>query len=256
MLTLLLTLAAAPQTLLERFPTPPGFSRVEAPPGSFAAWLRGLPLAPEGSPVRAFDGRIILDGDDPRLAAVATLDVGTKDLQQCADTAIRLHAEWLFERGRALEIVHHLTNGDLVPFSRWASGERPALVHKHLVWSKTARADASHEALRRYLDFVFLYAGTLSLATEGRPVGREAVRGGDVFVTANPKGTGHAVIILDVAVDEAGHRVALLGQGYMPAQSLHVLRIPRGAWFSLDGETIETPFWAPFPWASLRRLPP
>jgi hypothetical protein len=70
-----------------------------------------------------------------------------------------------------------------------------------------------------------------------------------------PGGPGHAILILDVAEAPDGRRVALLGQGFMPAQDFHVLRAGASAWFSLDGEDVDTPFWpAPFPWSSLRRM--
>ena len=63
------------------------------------------------------------------------------------------------------------------------------------------------------------------------------------------------MLVLDVAEDGTGHRVALLGQGFMPAQSFHVLAsAPELGWFSLDGDQVATPFWAPFPWANVRRL--
>ncbi|MGH7002817.1 MAG: DUF4846 domain-containing protein, partial [Alphaproteobacteria bacterium] len=44
-------------TVASRFVPPAGFTRMEAAPGSFAAWLRDLPLKPEGAPVLHFDGR-------------------------------------------------------------------------------------------------------------------------------------------------------------------------------------------------------
>src|SRR5688572_1539054 len=41
-----------------RFAPPAGFRRVAAAPGSFAAFLRALPLRPAGAPVRLHDGRL------------------------------------------------------------------------------------------------------------------------------------------------------------------------------------------------------
>lgn len=59
---------------------------------------------------------------------------------------------------------------------------------------------------------------------------------------------------------QARQRVALIGQGFMPAQDFHVLAAPRteltSPWFPLDGPAVETPFWNPFPWSTARRLPP
>jgi hypothetical protein len=74
-----------------------------------------------------------------------------------------------------------------------------------------------------------------------------------------PGSPGHAVLVLDLARAADGRRVALLGQGFMPAQSFHVLRPSReGTWFAIDPGTsgIKTPFWPTFPWSSLRRLSP
>jgi hypothetical protein len=63
------------------------------------------------------------------------------------------------------------------------------------------------------------------------------------------------VLVLDVAVNAAGERVALLGQGFLPAQDFHVLSPGEGGpWFSLEGSEVATPFWKPFPWSSLRRF--
>jgi hypothetical protein len=242
------------RTLEAAFPAPAGFTRVALPKGSFGEWLRTLPLRAEGTPVHAFNGETILAADDARLAAVSTLDVGKRDLQQCADAAIRLHAEWLWTRGRALEVSHPLTNGDVVPFARWAKGERPSLVKNKVVWAATHAPDASYAAFRAYLDFVFMYAGTLSLAHEAQVVKNVDARPGDMFVASDPRSIGHAVVILDLARDDAGHRVALIGQSSMPAQDFHVVADRGTAWFSLDGETVETPFWDPFPWTVLRRL--
>ena len=65
---------AAPDTLLQRFPTPQGYTRLPLSPDGFGAWLRALPLLPAGSPVLAFDRALVLPADDPRLAAVAELE--------------------------------------------------------------------------------------------------------------------------------------------------------------------------------------
>lgn len=234
-------------------PPPPGYTRVQVEPDSFGAWLRGLPLRPEGSPVLAYTGDEVLAGDDSRLAAVAELDAGTKDLQQCADSIIRLHAEWLWASGKKERIAYRFTSGHLVEWSRYAAGERVRIAGNKVTWVRGAEADGSRSAFRGYLSLVFTYAGTLSLQELKQRPAREAVRPGDFFVLGGSP--GHAVLVLDVASNAEGKRVALLGQGFIPAQDFQVLSSGKGGpWFPLEGETVATPFWKPFPWSALRRF--
>ena len=44
--------ATGAATIAQRFAPPPGYRRVDVRPGTFAAWLRGLPLKPAGTAVR------------------------------------------------------------------------------------------------------------------------------------------------------------------------------------------------------------
>jgi hypothetical protein len=238
--------------LLEALPPPEGFTRVPVEADSFGAWLRSLPLRPAGSPVRDFRGQELLSGRDGALAAVAELDVGPVDLQQCADSLIRLHAEWLWSRGQRERIAYRFTSGDLASWPRYAAGERPRVVGSKVTWTKGAPADDSRASFQRYLSLVFTYAGTLSLAAGAQRPSREDVRPGDFFVLGGSP--GHTVMVLDLARDARGRRVALIGQGFTPAQDFHVLSPgAQGPWFSLDGDAVATPFWKPFPWSSLRR---
>jgi hypothetical protein len=195
---------------------------------------------------------VILPADHPNLAAVVAIDVGARDLQQCADSVIRLHAEWLFAQGRR-DLVYRAASGTPLPFARWARGERIVAGEHGLAWSPQRRPDAGHASFRGWLDAVFTWANTGSLARDARPIARADLRPGDFFV--QPGAPGHVVLVLDLATADDGRRVALIGQGFMPAQSFQVLRPARDvAWFSLDGPSVETPFWPAFAWASLRRL--
>ncbi len=245
---------AADGTLEARFPPPRGFARVPLPARSFGAWLRALPLAPPGTPVKSYLGRVVLPADHPNLAAVVAIDVGDADLQQCADSVIRLHAEWLYAQGRR-DQSYRAASGAAMPFARWARGERMVPNGMGFAWKASARADGGRAAFRRWLDGVFAFANTGSLARDAEPVAPDDLRPGDFVV--QPGSPGHAVLVLDVA--RAGDRRALLlGQGFMPAQSFQVLRPAEGAaWFLVEpGATaLETPFWRAFSWKALRRFP-
>lgn len=236
---------AAHETVEQRFSPPPGFVREAVPEGSFAAFLRRLPLEPAGAPVLLHTG-----ARKPRQdvhAAVLALDVGPRDLQQCADTVIRLRAEYLHARGRLDALTFRFTSGEEVRFDRWARGERPRVSGREVRWSSGHPIGVGRPQLRAYLATLFAYAGTASLVRELRPVGRGALQIGDVFIQGGFP--GHVVQVVDVARHPvSGARVFLLVQGFMPAQSAHVLKnpaAPRGsAWFDADfGEVLRTPEW-------------
>lgn len=218
--------AAAPGDTLEaRFAPPPGFTRVPAEPGSFADWLRGLPMKVAGAPVMLHTGSQKWRQDVH--AGVVDIDIGMRDLQQCADAVMRLRAEWLYSLGRKSEIAFNDTQGKRLKFS--------------------ARSNQSYAGFRKYMDFVFAYAGTYSLERELVSVNGDDIRSGDVFIKGGFP--GHAVLVTDVVVNAAtGEKRFLLMQSYMPAQDIHVLKNPAVAdgspWYDVTfGETLVTPEW-------------
>jgi Domain of unknown function (4846) len=240
-----------------RFPAPSGFSRVAVDAASFGAFLRALPLLPAGSPVVDYRDRLVRAGDDPRIAAVVDIDIGTSDLQQCADAVLRMNAEWRYSRGER-DMTYPVSSGAMLSYPRYLAGERAfASGNKLLTQPSAARMGEDHRAFRGYLDEVFTWANTTSLEREGAPVPFAELRPGDFFVMLE-RPYGHAVLVLDVARNATGDVAMLLGQSYMPAQSFQVLR-PFGqrAWFVVRPgmATVATPFWDPFPLSSLRRLP-
>jgi hypothetical protein len=240
-------------TLESRVPPPAGFVREQAAAGSWAAWLRGLPMRAAGAPVLLHTGL-----EKPRQdvhAAVVDIDVGRGDLQQCADAVMRLRAEWLRAAGRAGEIAFDYTGGGRVSWARVAAGGRPSADGRR--WREGSRPDDGYAAFRRYLAGVFAYAGTYSLARELRPAAESQIAIGDVLVKGGFP--GHAILVADLARHPAtGERRMLLVQSFMPAQDIHVLRNPAdgSAWFALPeaGRATVTPEWT-FPPGSLRRWP-
>jgi hypothetical protein len=234
----------AAQALSARIAPPAGYERVAVERGGFAEWLRSLPLKPGRPPVRLFDGREKARQDVHH--AVVDMDVGARNLQQCADAVIRLRAEYLYAQGRADAITFNFTSGDRVPYARWRAGERPVVRGARVAWTKGAAPDATRAGFRRYLDAVFTYAGSYSLRRELAPASGVPA-GSDVFVQGGFP--GHAVLVVDVARERTGGRaVFLLAQSYMPAQEVHVLRnLERpdlDPWYPADfGDRLVTPEW-------------
>jgi hypothetical protein len=246
---------ATRESIEARVAAPPGFQRVAEPAGSFGAWLRGLPLKPGNPPVRLFSGR--LKADQSAHYVVLEVDVGTRDLQQCADAVIRLRAEYLWSAGAQDRIGFRFTNGTPARWIAWRDGMRPLVRSNQVAWEKRAAPDASYASFRRYLDVVFNYAGTASLARElERVPDPRRIQAGDVFIQAGYP--GHAVLVVDVSEDSAGKRAVLLAQSYLPAQDIELLRnpvTPASPWYIIDGDNaLTTPEYL-FPPGSLRRFP-
>jgi len=230
----------------QRIPPPRGCKRVAAAKDSFAEWLRGLPLKPGCPPVYLYNGK--KKGNQTAHAAVFNIDTGKKDLQQCVDAVIRLRAEYLYSRKRYADIHFNFTSGDRAAFTKWAEGYRASVRGNRVSWRKSARADSSYPSFRKYLDLVFTYAGTASFCKEMHRVPVKEMQIGDVFIRGAAPGYGHAVIVVDMAVDARGKQFFLLAQSYMPAQDIQLLKNPNDTrlspWYPLDfGDTLYTPEW-------------
>lgn len=240
--------------LEERIAVPEGYKRTEEDAGSLAAFIRGYKLKPAGSQVLLYDGT--QKGNQSAHAAVFELPIEEYDLQQCADSVMRVYAEYYWSTGQYDKIAFHFTNGFDAHYSKWREGYRIKVDGNNVYWSKTAGYDDSYESFVQYLKMVFMYAGTLSMESEAEQIQLSDIRVGDVFLYgASP---GHVVMIVDVCEDESGKKAFLLGQGYMPAQEFHVLKNNMhedDPWYYED--EIEYPFSTPeytFKEGSLKRL--
>lgn len=247
----------AVDALEARFPNPPGYVRVPVTPGSFAEWLRGLPLAAPGTPVLSHAGDTVFAGDDAYVAGVVAIDVGAGDLQQSADAVIRLNGEWLWSTDQLNAISYKSTTKLDMPFSRWAKGQRLLAAGPNMGWVvKGKPKDPTYGDFRQYIDAVMLWSNNVSLALRATRVEDPAkLAAGDFFLQT--RGKGHAIVVLDVAQKPTGERVALLGQSLQsPAQSIHVMRLgPATAWFSMrPPNPVLTPRADEFLWTDLMRL--
>ena len=238
--------------LAQRFPPPAGFQRGAVAQKSWKEWLRHLPLRQPGTPVRSRDGLIIVPANSSALAAVVDLDVRSN--QECADTIQRLWAEYLWWGAHQSKIVFHLTSEGTISWAAWKQGMRPRLEGNQLNFYQTARPDGSRGTFEKYLDAVFAWCGTLSLVKDSKPVPAHDVQAGDFFVHGSSP--GHATLIADVCKNQSGQLKALLVQGFMPAQSAHVLAQGRNdPWFDLTpGVAVHIPRWGAFEWPELRRF--
>lgn len=224
------------QTLLERIQAPEGFEWIIEESGSFGEFLQNSEVKKAGSQILDFNQTPIINQSEH--IAILDYEIGTKDLQQCADAIIRLRAEYLFQQKKYDDIYFHFTNGDVFSWNDYKIGIRPQLISSTTVaFNKVANKDDSYESFRNYLDVIFMYAGTISLNYESTGISdNKKIKTGDFLVT--PGSPGHAVIIVGRAKNKQGEIIFLLAQGYTPAQSIHVITNPFNGeinpWYKLN----------------------
>jgi len=234
------------EAIVSRIQTPDGYKRAKSAPDTFEDWLRNLPLKEGSPPVYLYNGR--KKSNQSAHFAVVDIDTGVKNLQQCADAVIRLRAEYLYSIGDYDGIHFNFTSGDKADFTEWTEGYRPVVNGNRVRWVKSGVEEQSYENFKKYLERVFIYAGSYSLSRELQDVQDvNEMKIGDVFIQGGFP--GHAVIVVDMAVNEGtGKKLFLLAQSYMPAQDIHILENSNNSrlspWYEVDfGEALNTPEW-------------
>ena len=201
-------------------PAPWGYKRINGDDSAYSAFLRSIPLKEKGSKVMLFTG------GESRLQSLnySVVDIPLlSNAEQCADVCIRLRAEYLFNSGQYGRIHFKDVNGKTMNYT----------------------GGASRKAFNSYLRKVYGVASTFSLSREMKQRRLADMQPGDVFVYAatdrpgNHK-YGHAIMVVDVAVNKNGKKAFLLAEGNTPARNIHILRNfenPfRSPWFMLDDD--------------------
>lgn len=202
-------------SVMSRFNTPDGFTRVESENGSFGSYLQNLPLKPHGSKVHHFDGT--LKYNQSAVSAVVDMPFKGNPNHQCADAVMRLRAEYLFSVKRYSEIEFLYVSGKKSNYLSYLGGKTPTADN---LWS--------------YMCGVFCYANTYSLNKQLKSKNTNDLEIGDVFIIGGFP--GHTVIVVDKCVNSKGEVKFMLAQSYMPAQDIQILVGDDGMtpWYDLN----------------------
>ena len=221
---------ASGTTLETRITPPEGYTRVPAEEGSFAAYLRSYPLLPDNSKLPVYDGTTN-DNDD--VAAVFDISLGDDGYQQCADSIIRLYSDYYYENGQYDKISFLFSNGDECDYERWRKGKRMFVLAGVSLELPASFPDESEQQYRNYLKEVMRYSGTLSLQKESEVISPDELRVGDIICNDT-----HVVLIADMAVNDKGEKVYLIGQSFIPAVCFHIVTTENGGeqtpWFTAE----------------------
>lgn len=258
--------------ILSRFNPPEGYERVKVEAGSFAEYLRTYPLKDYGAKAYYYDetrgrGEELVYSDDTSTIGVFKQQDTLTRWQQCADTAIMLYAEYLYDKGQYDAISFHFSNGFVCDYASWVQGKRVSISGNKTEWvDKTgdgsAKAgDYSYETFLKYLDIIYQYANTNSLASEMKKVSPDDLKPGDLLIAtlselkaaaaevsesmAASISYGHAIMIVDMAVNADGDKVYLIAEGNTPATEAAMIEPPDssfGVWvhFDEDGRFVKS----------------
>lgn len=220
-------------TLAARINPPKGFFRTAEEKGSLGEFLRNYDLKKDGAKVKLYDGSDKANQDAH--AAVFKLPLEKENLQQCADTVIRVYAEYMWEKKMYDQISFQFVDGFQAEYTKWREGWRIQVGAGATTWTENGPYDDSYENFKKYLRMVFAYSSTLSLKNECKKTKLSNIEIGDIFLQGGSP--GHTVIVVDMAENAEGKKAFLLGQGFMPAQQFHVLKNPahiENPWYYLE----------------------
>ena len=241
-------------TLESRFAVPEGYVRTEYPEGSFGSFVRNYPMKPDGSPVLLWTKEP--KGNQRDHAAVFDMTVEDElDVQQCADSVMRIYAEYFRATGQYDRIRFHFVSGFLCDYNSYIQGNRVKVSGDDVVWVQSQPAEDSDNVFNEYMKIVCAYASTLSMESESVSADLHDLQIGDIFLKGGSP--GHVVMVADVCEND-GRKAFLLAQGYMPAQEFHIVKNPlheNDPWYY--EEEVQYPFRTQaytFPEGSFRRL--
>ena len=232
------------KTIAIRINTPSHFKRTENQPKSFGHYLRHLQLKPTGAEVKYFDGSIKSSADI--YCAVVDLNIGKKDLHQCADAIMHLKADYHWNKKEYEKIHFNFTNGHKVAYKEWMKGRRMIVDGNKTRWNNGNQPSNTYADFWNYMELIFTYAGTASLEKELKSTKINQCEIGDILIQGGHP--GHAVIVVDKAIQtNSGKPIYLLAQSYMPAQEIQLLinqsNKAISPWYTFDQKIIETPEW-------------
>lgn len=210
------------KTLAKRILTPKGYKRIKAKKGSFEAFIRNYKLKPDGSPVLLYDGRE--KGNQSAHIAVFRLPIESEDLQQCADSIMRVYGEYYYGKKAYDKITFPLGNGFIADFDKWRRGYSISVSGNKIAWVYSSKNDSNYDSFKRFMRIVFAYSGTLNMDYSSKKIKLSEARVGDIFVRGGSP--GHVVMIADICKNKKGKKAYLLAQGYLPAQEFQLLKNP------------------------------
>jgi hypothetical protein len=195
-------------------PLPQGYSRIAVARGTYGYWITRLPLKADNA-IRAFDGSLISNSGYSVFKVVNLPLLFRQDLEQCADFAFRLWADY-----------HK--NNDLLGKLYLFDYEGNRRFFKD-----------SGKSYNAFLKWTMVHANSHSIKEGCAKIPVSEIKHGDMIVQNETGGIGHVSVIMDICSSPENKRLYLIGFSFMPAQEFHIEYARDGygnaGWFSIDG---------------------
>jgi len=193
---------------------------------------------------------------DESVASVVPVAIFQKRLWQCMDILVMFHVDYLNSIKNQSQVNYPLPDGTMIAWDEWKTGLRPEF--KGTTFNKIlyGSPDESSKNFDRYLNSLFAYSGTQTFYHYYKDIPLKNIAPGDFITKKGNK--GHAVLIVDMAENAHGEKVALIGQGDTPAVQFYLLKNKNGSpWFKIDEsfKHPELPIKKKMFWDGLRRFP-
>jgi hypothetical protein len=202
---------------INTIPCPSGYQRKSFAEKSFSRWIRNLPLR-ENNDIKTHAGKKPPAWARAFYNVYAVLDMPLlykADLEQCADWAMRLWAEYHKAEKRLRKLSLYDYNGNRKSFKK------------------------SGKSFKKFLKWCMAYSNSYSLKVGCKKITQEELSPGDMIVQNTTGGVGHVSVIMDVCENKEGKRLYLIGYSFMPAQEFHIEKSLSGygkkGWYTLEG---------------------
>lgn len=167
--------------------------------------------------VRDYKGNIL------KKHSLGVLNVRINFVQQCADAAIRLRAEYFYSKKEYDKIKFKLTNGVEVSYVKWVKyGYRLINKNNKVVFEQphfAVRGSYTRNSFEEYLKAVMYYAGSASLFRDLKSANRLPKIGDLLIIPGYP---GHVVIVIDKKrINNINYY--LFANSWIPAQDIEII---------------------------------
>lgn len=193
---------------------PKSYTRIKYNKNSYSNWIKNLSLKNKNE-IKLFTGKKLQNNYYNVFAVINKKLLFKKDVEQCADFAMRFWADYHKEKNKLNELYLFNYPGKKKFFRN------------------------SKKSFRKFLNYSMSYSNSYSLKKGCKIINVNDIKPGDMIVQNETGGIGHVSIVLDVCIKNNSEKLYLIGFSFMPAQEFHIekadSRYGRGGWFSLEG---------------------